>query len=447
MTAIIAKPIERQAPAGPTTMPASGTESLQKGIIHTDVAPRTAKMMTWLFLTAIMLVPAAQLGVELLKHRPKQEFDILRPPVHALKELAHAQPRQAAHTLRAWLHKENLTRYEDALKENSALRHLFQPRMQLAVSKYLGFGNNLALLGHESMRPNGWLFYQLGNDYVAGPGFLEPWFIHHRERQMFDDGEDQVNADPRKAIIAFHEDCKAAGVHLVYVPIPVKQMLQPGELSRRSRVDRSIRTPNNIDYPRFLADLRAAGVDVFDPTPPTISPDDPDRFLEQDTHWTPQYMEQVAQGVADHVKGLLPASSPREWKIQEEQVARVGDIVDTLKLPPTQKLFLPQQVTVHRLLDWKPDPTSDLLVLGDSFSNIYSAPQMEWGQDAGFPEQISRFLHRPVDVIAINGEAAREVRRRLAERPQPLAGKKVIVWEIAMHELSVSNWPVVRIRK
>jgi hypothetical protein len=163
-------------------------------------------------------------------------------------------------------------------------------------------------------------------------------------------------------------------------------------------------------------------------------------------------MESVAAQLAEHIKKNvnLPAPSyPFAATIEEASAARVGDIVDTLHLPGNQKLFLPQQVTIHRILEaktrqpreWRED--SDVLFIGDSFSNIYSAPQMGWGDSAGFPYQLSRHLGRDLDALIKNGGAASELREKLAERTQPLKGKRLVIWEVAAHELTASNWKVI----
>ncbi|HEV8378370.1 MAG TPA: hypothetical protein VGP99_05935 [Tepidisphaeraceae bacterium] len=441
-------------PVESTTMSFSGLESLKKGLIHTDISPKVASWMVGLFIAGIALVPLTQIIVEIVSpHRYVQELDLVRPPVRAAKQMAHRQVRPALHELRIWLTKDNLSKFEDDLKEQSIFRHVIQPRVQLAITKYLGFGNDGAVVGREKFfRPNGWLFYQLGIDYLAGPGLLDKNFIKHRERKMFDDGEEDVCADPRKAIIQFHKDCQAAGVHLVFVPLPVKPAIQPAELEGRELTS-SRPVANNRDYDRFVADLRAAGVDVFDQfIPKTVEPEQEPLYLEQDTHWTPQWMESVAAQLADHIKkqvNLPAAAHPFAVTIEEAQAARVGDIVDTLHLPGNQQLFLPQQITIHRILDantrqprpWRED--SDVLFIGDSFSNIYTAHQMGWGDSAGFPCQLSRHLGRNLDALIKNGGAASELRETLAERPQPLKGKRVIIWEVAAHELTASNWKVI----
>jgi alginate O-acetyltransferase complex protein AlgJ len=208
--------------------------------------------------------------------------------------------------------------------------------------------------------------------------------------------------------------------------------------------------PVNVDYRRFVDELRLSGVDVFDPAPEHIVPGEP-RFLRQDTHWTPEWMETVARDLADHLSARVPAlrAAMRTWRVEETQVSRVGDIVNMLRLPAGQRLYLPQTVTVHRVLDpgngraWQATEEAEILLLGDSFSNIYCEPEMGWGEGAGLPAQLARFLGHDVDVIARNGSGAAATRRELARRPDPLKAKTVVVWEFAARELMTANWEVV----
>ena len=88
---------------------------------------------------------------------------------------------------------------------------------------------------------------------------------------------------------------------------------------------------------------------------------------------------------------------------------------------------------------------TDVLVIGDSFGSIFHGKEKGWGEAAGFPEQIARFLGRDVEIMVRDGSAASDLRREFAERDEPLKGKRVIVWQVAMHELVVSNWQVIPI--
>src|SRR3954466_9471326 len=115
-------------PVESTTMSFSGLESLKKGLIHTDISPKVAKWMVGLFIAGLAIVPLTQLIVEIVSpNRYVQELDLVRPPVRAAKAVAHGQVRPALHELRAWLTKDNLTKFEDDLKEQAIFRHVIQP--------------------------------------------------------------------------------------------------------------------------------------------------------------------------------------------------------------------------------------------------------------------------------------------------------------------------------
>jgi alginate O-acetyltransferase complex protein AlgJ len=133
----------------------------------------------------------------------------------------------------------------------------------------------------------------------------------------------------------------------------------------------------------------------------------------------------------------------------EQRVERVGDSVDMLKLPEEQRLFTPQSVLIHQVQDasgaaWEPSATADVLLLGDSFTNIFSLEGMGWGAAAGLGPHLSLALGRPVDVIAQNDSGAFATRqalsRQLAAGEDRLAGKRVVIWEFASRELSVGDW-------
>jgi alginate O-acetyltransferase complex protein AlgJ len=110
---------------------------------------------------------------------------------------------------------------------------------------------------------------------------------------------------------------------------------------------------------------------------------------------------------------------------------------------------LPQQVTTYRITDetgepWEPDPKSDVLLLGDSFTNVFSLEEMGWGAAAGLAPHLARALGRGVDVIAQNDSGAFATRQSLARGIEAgddrLAGKKAVIWEFASRELSVGDW-------
>ena len=72
---------------------------------------------------------------------------------------------------------------------------------------------------------------------------------------------------------------------------------------------------------------------------------------------------------------------------------------------------------------------------------------MGWGKSAGLVEQLAFALQAPVDAILRNDAAAHATRdllaRELSQGHDRLAGKKVVVWEFAMRELSVGDWKII----
>jgi alginate O-acetyltransferase complex protein AlgJ len=126
-----------------------------------------------------------------------------------------------------------------------------------------------------------------------------------------------------------------------------------------------------------------------------------------------------------------------------------------LKLPETQNIYRPETVTIHEVQagdgPWRPSKTADILLLGDSFSNIFSLGALGWGESAGFAEQLSHALGgRPLDTILRNSDAAFATReilsRELARGRDRLAGKKLVVWQFAARELAFGDWKMLEMK-
>jgi alginate O-acetyltransferase complex protein AlgJ len=397
---------------------------LRRGILQTEVRRGVAGALVAAFLLLIYAVPLAQLALE----RIRDEDSALGPLFHELPT------------------KESLSRLENDLSQTSYAKDYVQPRVQLVLSTFGREGNEKAVIGRA-----GYMFYKPGITYLASPGFLSPDVISRRERAAHDAGE-VLEADPRPAIFEFNAALRKRGIALVLFPVPDKAMLQPRELHGRVERDRPTSTPHSRDWRRFLAELRQHGVLVFDPTPAQIAVTDEARFLVQDTHWTPAFMQHVAAELGAFVKSHTQLSTPPtglSYSRKPTRIARVGDIVDMLKLPEGQTQFLPQQVEISEVVDasrepFQPSEEAEVLLLGDSFSNIFSEEFMGWGSAAGLPAQLAMELQRPLDVIAQNDSGAFATRTALALELEGgkarLAKKKLVVWEFASRELAVGNW-------
>jgi hypothetical protein len=418
MTAPTHGPASTAHRGGPTDP--SHDADLRRGILRTTISRRVAWALVLPFLLLVYAIPVGQII------RDKRAGD-----ESMLLDLFRRAPT-----------RENLRQFEDDLDKASTAREYFRPLMQAELTRFGGYGNSKATIGR-----GGWLFYAPGITALGGPPFLDPAVLEARRSAA----DPPVSPDPRPAILDFARFLGARGIRLVLFPVPDKAALQPIELHGRAR-DGVGAPARNPDALRLAAELAAADVLVFDPTPPALRPDTPPYFMKQDTHWTPAWMEEVARDLAQflRVHRLVPLAAPRRgWRAVDRSVSRVGDVTDMLGLPEGQTLFAPETYAIHEVQDptgvaFEPSAKSPVLLLGDSFTNVFSLEPMGWGTSAGFGAQLARALDRDVDVIAQNDAGAHATRRMLhdtlAGGEDRLAGKTVVVWELASRELAVGDF-------
>jgi hypothetical protein len=413
---------------GPTDP--SHDEELRRGILRTAITRPLAWLLCLVFLGLIYLPPVVQALLEWRNDEPSMLLDVFtRAPT-----------------------RDNFKQYEDDLENASYPKAWVQPRLQLVLTRWGRVGNKKAVVGTGKDARGGWLYYAPGVLAVGGPGFLEAKIHEVRIKEALDAGEPAVHPDPRPAILEFHRALRARGIQLILFPVPDKATMQPLQLHGRGADKAELPAAANRDMYRLSMDLlEDHSVLTFDARPPVLKRGEPPRYLTQDTHWTPEWMEQVASQLAAYVKQHTPltAVTAPSWTIAELPVARVGDIVDMLKLPEGQTFFRPQAVTVHQVRDadgqpWAPDEKADVLLLGDSFTNVFSLAPMGWGEAAGLAPHLARALGRPVDVMAQNDSGAFATRKLLSEAlnagEDRLAGKKLVIWQFAARELSVGDW-------
>jgi alginate O-acetyltransferase complex protein AlgJ len=167
-------------------------------------------------------------------------------------------------------------------------------------------------------------------------------------------------------------------------------------------------------------------------------------------------MEDVARQLAETVRKTVALDVRTEkFSRREIKVVNRGDIDAMLRLPEEWEPYSREEVTIHPVLTrsatlWQPSDRAEVLLLGDSFSNIFSLAGMGWGEGAGLGEQLSYYLDRPVDVLLQNDGGAHATRellsRELARGRDRLAGKKVVIWQFADRELSSGDWKMLSLR-
>ena len=329
-----------------------------------------------------------------------------------LKEIRPAETLQKA-----------FKQYETAIEDTSLLRALLLAPAQEFLTKCFRTGNEKVIVGRD-----GWLFYSGDFDYLANPGFLQPGRMHKRELAG-------VHPDPVAAIKKFADDLAARGIRLIVIPVPGKPLVYGDKLGASGNLR------NNRSFADFMARMDALGVTVLDFTKDfaAMRRDGVDSYLKTDTHWTPAAMRLAARKTAAAIENAAADSAPGA----KATITARGDIANMLKLPDVDDIF-PQQTVEVVQYDVVQDRTSDVLLLGDSFVNIYSLDAMGWGARAGFAETLAHELGRPIDVIARNDDGAHASRDALAGEflhgRDRLDGKTVVVWEFAVRELAVGDW-------
>jgi SGNH hydrolase-like domain, acetyltransferase AlgX len=402
-------------------------EEAELALKNTKFAPGTRQTLIALFLLTIVTVPTIQLVGEF---RAAGSISQL-PMISIFKSLP-------------WLpHSEDLKRVERTLENESLVSQWLLPRMQYLLTVLLGAGNEQVYLGHDP-----WLFYRADVDHVIGPPFLDPLRMKRRFQAS------HVQPDPIQAIVDFRDQLAARGIDLVVLPVSVKPSVE-GEMlavSHTNQAQASGALPNP-SFNEFKTRLERKKVRVFDPAPFLMErAKNGPLYLETDTHWRPETMQLVAERVADFLQLTAAAGSTSPSIVEKEIVAR-GDIAAMLKLSRADK-FPPEKVTIRQVATgnalWRPSKEADVLLLGDSFSNIFSFEAMGWGESAGFPEHLSVALRRPIDCILRNSDASFATREilsnELARGRDRLAGKKLVIWEFAARELSFGNWKLLDLK-
>ena len=429
---------------------------------QTNITHGMCVVLTATFLAVICAVPIAQQGREWLMARAegKSEWPQAFSIFAALPAAANDFLGNSAMPLVDRIFSANgvllraASHYETELEDRSFLAEYFIPRVQQFTSRWLGLGNEQVYLGRE-----GWLYYRPGVDYLTGPGFLDPAF--QKRRSLTGDASvgAAVQPDPVAAILDFKNQLAERNIHLILMPIPDKAMVEPEFLSPRYPASGGVPL-QNPSYPAFLAALNKEGVDVLDVTDALWqdkqSTGQP-QYLKTDTHWTPEAMQRAASLLAEKIQGLESADrlAPLALETTEKPVEAPGDIAAMLKLPQGSDLYPSQKVQIRpvRLAadgqPWTADPSASVLLLGDSFSNIYSLEPLGWGAGAGLTEQLSLALRQPVDALLRNDAGAHATRELLvkdaAQGRDRLAGKKLVVWQFAMRELAVGDWKILKI--
>jgi alginate O-acetyltransferase complex protein AlgJ len=386
--------------------------------------------------------------------------------------------------------------YEGKLADESWLTRVSLTPLQTAFTDLLGVGNEQVYVGRS-----GWLFYRPDVEHLTARGFLE-WPTLFARWHEGSEWRRAPQPDPVLAVLHFQAQLASRGIRLVLMPTPPKAAIYPEQFSSRfgtgaeavvnrsfgqfvaevqnpnaffegrfSRYVRQVNDPAFRDVRRDLDALAAcrfalsrSPILVFDPGTTLVArkrAGGEAQYLRTDTHWSPSGVEGVAQALAAFLKQSvdLPAGDVGGGR-SALPVRNRGDTAAMLRLPETHPAVHREQVVIQRVEGHfsASDELAPVVLLGDSYSNIYSDPGLGWGERAGLAEQLGHYLGTKVGRTAVNAGGAHasrvELARRLQElsrhqggqgsaRSDPLSAVRVVVYQFAARELSDGDWQLV----
>jgi hypothetical protein len=239
-------------------------------------------------------------------------------------------------------------------------------------------------------------------------------------------------AAARRVILQYQAAAQARGVALVVVPAPEAPVLYREDVWPGAQ-------PFNgpawsAAYREWYAALCAAGVDVVDVAPAIWSAKQStaEMWPPQNSHWSPAATAVAGRFIGQHIRPLLGQYSWQQYDTRQVAQTIPSDFNATLPLADRA----PPHTCVGQLVESAGqlvtgDDSAAVLLVGDSFSRIYSVPEGRIVPGADLGRHMALALGTPVQVIAENGKNPSETRALLLQRSAALRQKRVLVWEFA----------------
>jgi len=302
----------------------------------------------------------------------------------------------------------------------------------------------LGLEANQVVQRDGELYFSPDIAHVTGRSFMKSGRTNSHV-VLKREGREGRAENPIAAILDFDRQLRARGIRLVLMPTPSKAMFVP-----------SGRAPlRNAGFEEFRSEMERHDIPLFDAARhlAEFGKRGNRLFLKTDSHWTPEAMRISSFFLAAFLdrQGLLPDSESEMFRLETKRLTNSGDLAKLLEGGANAKwneTIAVHPVSRHRsrvedITRWRPNPASALLLLGDSFINVYSLEEMGWGEDGGFAEVLSQSVGYSVDRLARNADGAFASRSALHDEPGKLEGKTVVVWQFAARELSFGDWKVL----
>ncbi|MBR4749857.1 MAG: hypothetical protein IK083_09860 [Abditibacteriota bacterium] len=377
---------------------------------HTRISPAAARITVAVFLLMLFAPPAFQVCREYADKGRVAEAGVLKllPDRSRLKQV-----RGLRDAGRLFASPEEIKAFETRVEEGQYLSRALRPAVQYVLTVGLDTGNEKALTGRK-----GELFYS-------------------EELRALMTGDSARGEAAAGEILRLRRYLASRGVELIVMPVPNKLYVYPERFAGawgKGTEDPSLEG--------LLRALEKEGCRVCDLSELFRQRRDRDLYLKCDTHWTPYGLSLAAESLA-----RITGTFGRAPETRELIASNRGDIFDMLQLPDMQKKYAEETVTLLSPVGEPAD--SRILLLGDSYSNIYSDGSLKWGRDAGLAERLRCLTGSGVDKLALNAGGASASRRELYKnliysaknhRPDLLEGKTWVIYEFAQREIALGDW-------
>jgi len=420
-----------------------GTVPFAPGWGRTRVHRATAIFLIACFSATLLAVPL----IDFWEGRWKRAVEVARGIPGALGQLeqsSSSSPWDQALGLNRTIH-DAMQEFETALEDDSILAETVRPYFLSALLQVGRAGSEEAYVGRDD-----WLFFRPDVDALLVNALSEKLV-----------GADAAN--PAKVMAQFAADLAERGIELVLLPLPGKAAIHPEKLAG-SAFNQPLVPPGYEAWKsEFLAAWReevetrqlggAAAPQLVEAThllwQEKLATGEA-QFLRTDSHWTPKAMSRIAGLVAGVIEtsGKLQ-SPPVKMPVRRETVDGIGDTARMLNLPDNSPFLRSQQIELDVPVERidAGSASAPVVLLGDSYTNIFSMPELGWGGGAGLAETLARELGVPVERLARNDGGAQAGRQMLAGRmaadPTWIDGKQVVVWQFAVRELALGHWEPV----
>lgn len=251
-------------------------------------------------------------------------------------------------------------------------------------------------------------------------------------------------SDPVPGIVEFHTLLQERGVRLLVVPVPAKASIYPETLVS------GFRAGEVAALAPFLKRISDAGIDVLDLEPILLAAraDRPDDLLycRQDAHFSPSGAAWIAKKIAERAP-LEGAKGPGSFQLDEEQ--RITFFGDQIVGSEWEGAVPPETLPVRMVraggnLGVVPDPSSPVLLLGDSHTLVFHEGK-EGGMHcsgAGVLDHLAWQYGRAPDLVGVRGSGLVQARKQLfykaAAAPGYWDSKQLVVWLFSVREFTQS---------